>query len=249
MSDDELNTSNNSFNEGLYCEVCERTFTRKYSLQRHNKLFHDEESEEDAISDAEESEEDAMSDAEEHDSDQSTAEDEMSANEASSDEDEEEEEEHDSDQSTAEDEMSANEASSDEDEEEEEDTVTAMFRKLLGEVVRKEHGQITPTIKNYMSKGWTHKEAVKRALLESDVAKKSLNRKYIQNIFDIEEQRRDPLFKAIMKKAKEFMDDEGFDQHEAITAAVKFRKQAIYNMINSMWKTWHLTMLNIYVVR
>ena len=81
MTDDELNTSNNSFNEGFYCEVCERTFTRRYSLQRHNKLFHDEESEEDA-----------MSDAEEHEIDQSTEEDEMSANEASSDEDEEQEE-------------------------------------------------------------------------------------------------------------------------------------------------------------
>ena len=40
------------------------------------------------------------------------------------------------------------------------------------------------------------------------------------------------IFKAIMKKAKEFMVDDGLDQSEAIAAAVKFRKQAIYNMIN-----------------
>ena len=222
MSDDESVSSNNSVNDlsnkRFYCEDCERSFATRYTLQRHNKFFHGESEEE----------EDAMSDVEENESDQSAEEDEMSTQETSSDEKEET-------SSDEEDEMSTNETSSDEDEEEEEQeevTVTAMFRKLLCKAIDKDFDQTMTRVKDYKSEGISEKEATKRALLESDALKKSLIHMYTQNVFDIEEQRRDPLFKAIMKKAKEFMDIDELNQSEAIAAAVKFRKQAIYDMIN-----------------
>ena len=215
MSDNESVSSNNSFNKfshkRFYCEECERTFATRYSLKRHNNFFHEEN-------------EDATSDGEENESDQSMSEDES---DQSTTEDK-------NDQSMTEDEMNTNEVTSDEDEEQEEDTVTAMFRKLLVKAFDKDYEQLKPSIDDYKSKGISEKEATKRALFESHIIKKSLIQMYIQNVFDIEEQRRDPLFKAIMKKAKEFMDDDGLDQSEAIAAAVKFRKQAIYNMINSI---------------
>ena len=216
MSDDESVSSNNSVNDlsnkRFYCEDCERSFATRYTLQRHNKFFHGESEEE----------EDAMSDVEENESDQSAEEDEMSTQETSSDE-------KDETSSDEEDEMSANETSSDEDEE---GAVTAMFRKLLCKVIDKDFDQTMARVDDYKSEGMSEKEAVKRTLLESDALKKSLIHMYTQNVFDIEEQRRDPLFKAIMKKAKEFMDIDELNQSEAIAAAVKFRKQAIYDMIN-----------------
>ena len=50
-------------------------------------------------------------------------------------------------------------------------------------------------------------------------------------MIDIIEHRRDPLYKAIMCKAKELQDD-GFSLPEAVTSAVKYRKHAIRNLVN-----------------
>ena len=152
------------------------------------------------------------------------------------------EEETDDDEDEEDDEMSIDDEEEtdddDEDEEGEQDGVTDMFRNLVRKAINKHEDQLLPDVESYMiEKGMSEKEATKRAFLGNNEAKKTFHRKYIQNIFDIEEQRRDPLFKAIMKKAKEFMDDDGLDQSEAIAAAVKFRKQAIYNMINYIWET------------
>ena len=73
-----------------------------------------------------------------------------------------------------------------------------------------------------------------KAIFACDAAKKTLRRSFTKNILDIKEQIQHPLYKAINKKAKEFVDD-GLDEEEAISSAVSFRKHGIYNLINFIW--------------
>ena len=77
--------------------------------------------------------------------------------------------------------------------------------------IDKHEDQLSPDVENYMSKGMSEK--------------KSLRHLYIKNVFEIGQQRQDPLFKGIMEKAKEFMGD-GLDRCEAITSAVAYQKYA-----------------------
>ena len=77
------------------------------------------------------------------------------------------------------------------------------------------------------------KEAIKYAILHSDAAKRTLRRKFTTNIINMKKDRRHSLIKAIMEKAKEFMDD-GLDETEAITSAVGFRKHALHNLVYNM---------------
>ena len=49
-------------------------------------------------------------------------------------------------------------------------------------------------------------------------------------MLDIKEQLQHPLYKAINRKAKEYVED-GLDEEEAITKAVNYRKHGIYNLI------------------
>ena len=151
--------------------------------------------------------------------DKSSSEEEMSSAEGSS------EEETSSVEGSSEEEMS-----SDEDSSEEEDYAPLMFRKLVIEAINECEDELTPIIDNYMEKGMTENEATKRAFLENDAAKKTLRRLFIIQAAEIDEQRRHPLFKAIMEKAKELM-AEGFDQCEALASAVTYRKHAIYNLV------------------
>ena len=60
---------------------------------------------------------------------------------------------------------------------------------------------------------------------------KSLRKLFANYMTGMIEKRKHPLFKAIMKKAKEFEKD-GFDVDAAIKAAVSYRKHSIENLIS-----------------
>ena len=157
------------------------------------------------------------------------SEDSMSDTDDKEDTDDDHEDEGDDEMSTEDEE----ETDDDEDEEGEQVGVTDMFRNLVRKAIDKHEDQLLPDVENYMSKGMTEKEATKRAFLSNNDAKKSLRHSYIKNVFEIAQQRQDPLFKGIMEKAKEFMDD-GLDRCEAITSAVAYRKYAIYNLVKQI---------------
>ena len=125
------------------------------------------------------------------------------------------------------------ESSADEDmseDESEDEDVPVMFSNLVCDAINEHNEDLLPIVENYVEDGMTEKEATKQAFLESDGAKKTLRRLFTTNVLEIQQQRKHPLFKAIMEKAKELMDD-GFDQMEALTTAVKYRKHAIYNLV------------------
>ena len=69
---------------------------------------------------------------------------------------------------------------------------------------------LTPVIEDLVEQGFSKNSAMKRAILYSNKAKKTLRRLLIANFINIDEHRRLPLFKAVMKKAKDLMND-GFD--------------------------------------
>ena len=128
----------------------------------------------------------------------------------------------------------------DEEEEEDEDSsddvdspnhVTNIFRNLLIDVYFENEDQLEPLIEKFLVKNMTKKEALIKAIFACDAAKKTLRRLFTKNILDIKEQLQHPLYKAINKKAREFVDD-GLDEEEAISSAVSFRKHGIYNLIN-----------------
>ena len=78
----------------------------------------------------------------------------------------------------------------------------------------------------------TEIEAIYCTILESDTAKKTLRRLLTETILTINEQSQHSLFKAIMRRAKELMDD-GFDKRDAIASAVSYRKHEIHNLLHS----------------
>ena len=194
----------NSLSKRFRCNVCNRAFTTRYSLERHNGTFHNDS--EQALSEMEE----------ESESENSTdMEDESEADESETDKNMSEEDTE----------------SSDEDSDVEENHVPRMFRKLLKKVYCEHEDKLQQSTNNYIKQNVSANEAIRQAILSNDKAKKTLRRLFIQNIIDINEQRRHPLFKTIMKRANSLM-DKGFDENEAIASAVGYRKHAIYNLIN-----------------
>ena len=69
----------------------------------------------------------------------------------------------------------------------------------------------------------------KRSLLKDKISK-ALRRIFVHYILDMENKKNDPLFKAIMRKAKEFEDD-GFDIDEAVNASVSYWKHPINKLL------------------
>ena len=89
---------------------------------------------------------------------------------------------------------------------------TSLFRQLICQTVNEHEDELSALVEDMTSKNLSEKEVVKRALLSSKDALKTLQ----QNMIDIIEHRRHPLNKAIMCKAKELQDD-GFSLSEAVT--------------------------------
>ena len=179
------------------CEHCSRNFTRLFTLRRHKKTIHDEESSEE--------------------SDMST--DQNDSNAESSDE---------NTSDSSDDERSSEADSYDE----EENYPTSMFENLLCQTLNKHKDELDILIEeDESSKNLSDHEATKRAILKSKAALKTLRHLYAKNMIEINEQRRDPLYKAILNKAKELQDD-GFSLSEAIASAVSYRKHAIHKLVN-----------------
>ena len=115
----------------------------------------------------------------------------------------------------------------------EENYPTFMFRQLVCQTINEHDDDLSALIDEMSTKNLSDREAMKCALVSSKDALKTLQRLYAQNMLHIIEHRRDPLYKAILRKAKELQDD-GFSLSEAIKSAVSYRKNAIYNLVNFM---------------
>ena len=136
------------------------------------------------------------------------------------------------DSDTSEDETISDNDSTDEDENEKKksSTVPVMFLKNLIQVLEEHDEELAPVIDRYIQNYMNENEAMKKAVLNNSNAKKRLRHLFINNIAEIEQQRRHPLYRAIMRKAKE-LECEGFDKSEAINSAGSYRKHAIYNLL------------------
>lgn len=210
ITDEHSLASTNSINDipkKYDCTHCNRNFVSRYNLERHIQKFHRVESE------------NTTSDSTEDESDKSSLNEEMSVSNRSS------------DAEMSDDESSSEDENSSDDEKAEDQYATVMFRKILAEVIIEHEDELEPLIEDSMEKNMSGKEATKYAICHSDVAKKTLRRKFITHIINMREERRHPLVKAIMKKTKELMDD-GFGEYEAVTSAVGYRKHALYNLVN-----------------
>ena len=205
VSDDASVASSDAFTSvpKFKCKECNSMFVKRYNLQRHIKTIHE-------ASDTE-------SDEDENESDESMSEDEACSSEENT---------------TSDEDMSDDERSSvTSDEELDEKYVPHMFRKIAIKAYKEHGNELDPIVKEYMADGMTEADAMKYALLSSDTAKKRLRSLYVENVIFMAENNKHPLFKAIMEKADELI-DEGFDACEAIKAAVAYRKHAIYDLVN-----------------
>ena len=228
VSNESLAAISNNFK----CEICDHIFTTRYNLKRHNETFHDvERSDTDDASGTDVTDEN-ISDVESSEEDEAMSEGENLSDDAVSSDEEDDRD------SMSEGENSSNDAvSSDEEDGDSSDDVdspnhvTNIFRNLLIDVYFENEDQLEPLIEKFLVKNMTKKEALIKAIFACDAAKKTLRRLFTKNILDIKEQLQHPLYKAINKKAREFVDD-GLDEEEAISSAVSFRKHGIYNLIN-----------------
>ena len=110
-----------------------------------------------------------------------------------------------------------------------------MFRKIVCTIIDEHKDEIDPIFDDNMENNISPKTAMKFALYKSNAVKKTLRRLYTQNVIDIYEECRQPIFKSIMKKAQELMDD-GFSVREAIASAVSYRKYALYDLMYSQFQ-------------
>ena len=184
------------------CHDCDKTFTKRYNLERHNLKMHDEGDEED--SDSSISDNDSISDTSSH------SDSEASADEEGSDEEEE---------------------SDDTEDEDEEQIDNSVFDNFIQTAVSPYNDEFEMKSEEFMSEGMTEKEAA--CLANQQLMphySKSLRQIFVHYMVDMAEKRKHPLFKAIMKTAKEYQQD-GFDEDAAIKAAVSYRKHSIENLI------------------
>ena len=129
-------------------------------------------------------------------------------------------------------ETSADESSEESEEDEKKGMyVTQLFRDMVQEVVEENEEELSVTRNELIEKGVKKRRASKLAILNSDASKKALRQLFVKNMHQIEEHIRHPLYKAIIKKVEDFVDD-GLNLSEAIDSAVKYRKHALYNLIN-----------------
>ena len=230
FSDTNSLMSSNNFKR-YKCSTCDRTLSTRYNLERHMKTFHNDDSNEILAADMEgnESETDETMSTEKSSTEdnESETDENMSEGKSSTEDDE---SEADKNMSEGESSTEETEISEDEGSDVEDNHVTRMFRKIFIKVYCEHEDELAPWISENAEKYMSQNEAIKNAVLNNDKAKKSLRHLLTENIIDINEQRRHPIFKAIMKKANELMED-GFDENEAIASAVAYRKHGIHNLI------------------
>ena len=134
------------------------------------------------------------------------------------------------DDSDDDDKSTSNEESMSEDSDDEDMSVTDEeghpFRDLVEEALRcyeEEYCQLT-------SRQQGDDDAQERSDLKRRISK-TLRGIFVDYLLDHEDKKRDPLFKAIMRKAKDLRLKEDFDPDDAIRAAVSFKKHTISKLI------------------
>ena len=232
------------------CDICNRKFSRRYSMRRHvNSVHANESSEEETEEDSEAEEMEEEGDSEEktdaESEEETEAESEEETEELDSEEETEEldsEEEKSSDSEEDKDSLKSTGESDEESSEDEEDKekhyITNMFRKIACKTIKLHEEELDDLMGKEEDEDMENKDCLKRkkqmtisAIQNSSSAKKTLRRLFVKNVINVHQERNHPLYKAIMKKAKELMDNEDFELDEAINAAVSYRKHAIYNLL------------------
>lgn len=100
------------------------------------------------------------------------------------------------------------------------------FRDFLEEALQCHHEEYS----RLMSEDQVNANMKEISDLKRQISK-TLRNIFVDYLLDLEDKRRDPLFKAIMRKAAEYEEKETFDRDEAIRAAVAYRKFSIEKLI------------------
>ena len=211
------------------CDKCERKFTRRYTLKRHIDSKHD-------VSSEEEEEESKSCDESEVEDDASNSENESEQEEESNSCDESEMED-DASNSGDENEQEEYDETSEDSSDEDRQYVTPIFRKIVCKTVKLHEDMLSEIIEEdeEMESSGKSKKKIKQATIKaiesSNAAKKTLRNLFAKNLINVYKERNHPLYKAIVKKARQLMDDEGFEFEEGVKAAVSYRKHAIYDLL------------------
>ena len=184
--------------------MCGERFVSKYNRERHQENFHKDESdsEMEARSSSEEASNVTISEVDEETSNTTTSEDD--------------------DEQKSEEPMS---------EDEDENTTTA-YKDLITESIDNHSNEKDELVTRFMEVEDCDEDLVNRKanLMILPKARKTLRQLFVNYVIGMYRKRHDPLMKAILKKYKEFQ-EEGFTHHEAIKAAVAYRKYQIYDLI------------------
>ena len=201
------------------CPECNISFSRYFNLQRHQKTIHgeddnDEDKDESAISSQE-----SEKGSETHSSLESERESETSNESTATD----------VTQETCD--KSEDDESSDEEMDQEEDDEDA-FRNLIDGALNQYHYKFKELTEQYLENGLRKKDAIDEAFEAlRPYYEKALKNHFTNYTADMFVKRRNPLFRSILKKIKDFQND-GLSEDEAIKSAVSYRKHSIYNLLN-----------------
>ena len=204
MSDTSSLVTANDLNEiskRFKCNICNRGFVSRYNLQRHNETFH--------ADDSETSSSDMEEDSETEDTSESMSEEEISEEESSEEQSSEDE---------------------DIDDDEDENHITRVMHNLLKSAYLINQEEMDEWIGKSLEGKMPNEKELRQAFRCCDKAKKTFRRLFVDTIAAMNEQRRHPLHKSIMEKAKKLI-SKGFSEKEAITSAVNYRKHGIDNLI------------------
>ena len=187
------------------CNLCDRLFASKFSMDRHRKSQHPEDQE--------------MSGAETDESEE-----EMSATETDVDLSEEE-------MTGTDDEESAEELSS-EDKVTDEDE--SPFDHLLRETYQTHDQEFEEGIIRYVNRGVDENEARDKAWRDLIPAyQKTFKKTLVKYLLRAERLKKDPIYRRVMQTIQSLREDEKFSRDEAIRAGVTRRKHLLYGLIAS----------------
>ena len=115
------------------------------------------------------------------------------------------------------------------DEEEERDS----FQNLIDDALNQYHNTFQELTEHYQENGLSKRDATDEAFETLRPRyEKALKELFVSYIIDMFAKHRNPLFRSILRKIKDFEDD-GLDRDEAIRSAVSYRKHSIYSLLNS----------------
>lgn len=107
---------------------------------------------------------------------------------------------------------------------------------LIDDVLFKHADEFQGLLQHYKEDGLSKKDATAAAFKAlRPHYRKDLKKKFANYISNMMEMRQTPLFQSILNKIK-YLEDEGFDNKEAIKSAISYRKYSIYNQLNSYIK-------------